>query len=69
MNPKEMKKYSLLAEVACDYYERGLSQNEIAERICLSSYDNYQIQAMPRDLVPGRNAKNATNRTNLGVSL
>ena len=33
------------------------------------SYDNYQIQAMPRDLVPGRNAKNATNRTNLGVSL
>ena len=24
---------------------------------------------MPRDLVPGRNAKNATNRTNLGVSL
>lgn len=36
VNVKEMKKYSLLAEVACDYYERGLSQNEIADRMCLS---------------------------------
>ncbi len=36
MNQKELKKYSLLAEVACDYYERGLSQNEIADRLCLS---------------------------------
>jgi len=33
---KELKKLSLLAEVSCDYYERGLSQNEIAERLCLS---------------------------------
>lgn len=31
--------------------------------------DNYQIQAMPRDLNPALNAKNAQNRTNLGVSL
>ena len=36
MTEKEIKKYSLLAEIACDYYERGLSQNEIADKICLS---------------------------------
>ena len=36
MNEKEIKKYSFLAEIACDYYERGLNQNEIAEKICLS---------------------------------
>lgn len=36
MTDKELKKISLLAEVACDYYERGLSQNEIADRLCLS---------------------------------
>lgn len=36
MTEKEMKKMSLLAEVACDYYERGLDQNQIAERLCLS---------------------------------
>lgn len=33
------------------------------------SYDNYQIQSMPRDLVPGLNAKNALNRSNLAVPL
>ena len=36
MTEKEMKKLSLLAEVACDYYERRLDQNEIAKRLCLS---------------------------------
>ena len=36
MKEKELKKYSLLAEVACDYYERGLDQNCIADRLCLS---------------------------------
>ena len=36
MNAKELKKYSLLAEVACEYYERGLDQNCIADRLCLS---------------------------------
>ena len=36
MTDKEIKKYSFLAEIACDYYERGLSQNEIADKICLS---------------------------------
>lgn len=36
MNERELKKRSLLAEVACDYYERGLDQNQIAERLCLS---------------------------------
>lgn len=36
MNQRELKKYSQLAEIACDYYERGLSQNEIADRLCLS---------------------------------
>jgi DNA-binding transcriptional regulator LsrR (DeoR family) len=33
---REQKKLSLLAEVACDYYERSLNQNQIAERLCLS---------------------------------
>lgn len=33
------------------------------------SYDIYQIQAMPRDLAPGVNAKNPQNRTNLAVPL
>lgn len=36
MNQKELKKLSLLAEVACDYYERGLTQNEIADKLFLS---------------------------------
>ena len=36
MTDKEIRKYSFLAEIACDYYERGLSQNEIADKICLS---------------------------------
>lgn len=36
MTEKERKKMSLLAEVACDYYERKLDQNEIADRLCLS---------------------------------
>lgn len=36
MTQRELKKLSLLAEIAGDYYERGLSQNEIAERLCLS---------------------------------
>lgn len=36
MNQKEIKKLSLLAEVACDYYERGLTQNEIADKLFLS---------------------------------
>lgn len=36
MNQKESKKLSLLAEVACDYYERGLTQNEIADKLYLS---------------------------------
>lgn len=36
MTEKELKKMSLLAEVACDYYERGLDQNGIAKRLCLS---------------------------------
>lgn len=35
-SPKELRKLSLLAEVAGDYYERGLDQNTIAERLCLS---------------------------------
>lgn len=33
------------------------------------AYDNYQLQALPRDLKPGVASKNSTNRTNLGVSL
>lgn len=36
MDQKELKKLSLLAEVACDYYERGLTQNEIADKLFLS---------------------------------
>ena len=36
MDDKDIRKMSLLAEVACDYYERGLDQNKIAERLCLS---------------------------------
>ena len=36
MTEKELKKLSLLAEVACDYYERGLDQSEIADRLYLS---------------------------------
>jgi DNA-binding transcriptional regulator LsrR (DeoR family) len=36
MKESQLRKYSLLAEVACDYYERGYSENEIAERLCLS---------------------------------
>ena len=36
MTEKELKKLSLLAEVACDYYERKLDQSEIAKRLCLS---------------------------------
>ena len=36
MEQKELKKLSLLAEVACDYYERGLTQNEIADKLFLS---------------------------------
>lgn len=36
MNKRELRKLSLLAEVAYDYYERGLSQNEIGKRMCLS---------------------------------
>ena len=34
-----------------------------------SSYDNFQIQSMPRDLNPSLSSKNAQNRSNLGVSL
>lgn len=34
-----------------------------------SSYDNYQIQSMPRDLNPSLSSKNAQNRSNLGVTL
>ena len=33
---KQLKKLSLLAEVACDYYERKLNQDEIAEKLFLS---------------------------------
>lgn len=36
MDQRELKKLSLLAEVACDYYERGLTQNEIADKLFLS---------------------------------
>lgn len=36
MDLKDLRKMSLLAEVACDYYERGLDQNAIADRLCLS---------------------------------
>jgi DNA-binding transcriptional regulator LsrR (DeoR family) len=36
MTNRELKKISLLAEVACDYYERGFNQDQIAERLCLS---------------------------------
>ena len=36
MTNRELKKISLLAEVACDYYERRLNQDQIAERLCLS---------------------------------
>ncbi len=36
MTDKERKRISLLAEVATDYYERGLNQDEIASRLCLS---------------------------------
>ncbi|MDR2028451.1 MAG: hypothetical protein LBP93_02805 [Treponema sp.] len=36
MTNRELKKLSLLAEVACDYYERNLNQNQIAEKLCLS---------------------------------
>lgn len=36
MKERDLKKRSLLAEIACDYYERHLSQNEIADRLCLS---------------------------------
>lgn len=34
-----------------------------------STYDNYQVQALPRDLKPGVANKNAQNRSNLGVPL
>lgn len=33
------------------------------------SYDNFQIQSMPRDLNPSLGNKNSQNRSNLGVSL
>lgn len=36
MSQRDLNKLSLLAEVACDYYERGFSQDEIAERLHLS---------------------------------
>lgn len=36
MTEAELKKLSLLAEIAYQYYERGMSQNEIADRLCLS---------------------------------
>lgn len=36
MTQKELEKLSLLVEVACDYYERRLNQNEIADGLCLS---------------------------------
>ena len=36
MDQRELKKLSLLAEVATDYYVRGLTQNEIADKLFLS---------------------------------
>ena len=36
MTQKELMKLSLLAEIAGCYYERGLNQNEIADRLCIS---------------------------------
>lgn len=36
MTEKEKMKISMLAEVATMYYERGLTQNEIAEILCVS---------------------------------
>jgi len=36
MTEKDLKKYSLLAEIATDYYERGLDQSAIANRLFLS---------------------------------
>ena len=35
MDQRELKKLSLLAEVATDYYVRGLTQNEIADKLFL----------------------------------
>ena len=36
MTQKELMKLSLLAEIAGYYYERGMTQNEIADRLCIS---------------------------------
>ena len=43
MDQRELKKLSLLAEVACDYYERGLTQNEIADKLFLMKDGRGQI--------------------------
>ena len=36
MTQKELMKLSLLAEIAGYYYERCMTQNEIADRMCIS---------------------------------
>lgn len=36
MSQRDLNKLSLLAEVACDYFERGLNQDEIARKLHLS---------------------------------
>ena len=46
------------------WYGQTLSHGSV--RVLMTTI---RYRQCPRDLVPGRNAKNATNRTNLGVSL
>ncbi|MDR0569233.1 MAG: hypothetical protein LBG87_08520 [Spirochaetaceae bacterium] len=36
MVQRELRKLSLMAEIAVDYYEHGLNQDKIAEKLCLS---------------------------------